>query len=455
MDYAQIIKVQADYFKTNVTKNIDFRVAQLKKLKSLLKSREQNLYNAIYTDFKKSEFDTYATELSFIYQQIDEAVKKLPAWSKRKRVATNIINLPGHSYIIPEPLGVCLVIGAWNYPYMLSLLPLVSAMAAGNTVILKPSEIPAATSAEMASVINENFDPGYIFAAEGGAEETTELLKQKFDKIFFTGSTAVGKIVYEAAAKNLTPVTLELGGKSPAIVTRNSNLKDSAKRIAWSKFLNAGQTCIAPDYLLIDEHVKDEFLSFMKNYIRQFDYAFDNNNYVQIINERNFNRLLRLMVDHQIYCGGESDLQKRYFAPTILTGITFEDHIMSEEIFGPILPVITYSDLEDALTKINSGPKPLACYIFTNDHSVRDKLLNELSFGGGAINDTMMQISNHHLPFGGVGDSGMGNYHSKAGFASFSHYKGIIDKPFWFEPNLKYPPYTNRKLKWLKWLMSR
>ncbi|MFZ1676234.1 MAG: aldehyde dehydrogenase [Saprospiraceae bacterium] len=455
MNYHERLQAQRHFFHTHETKNIGFRIEQLKKLKSILHLCEPFLYDAIYSDFKKSEFDTYATELSFVYHEIDEAIDHLPEWSKRKRAKTNIINLPGHSYIIPEPLGVCLIIGAWNYPYMLSLLPLISAIAAGNTVILKPSEIPSATSAVMGEIINVNFDPGYLFVVEGGIAETTELLNNKFDKIFFTGSTSVGKIVYQAAAKNLTPVTLELGGKSPAIITKNCNLKDSAKRIVWSKFLNAGQTCIAPDYILIDESVKDTFLNHAADYIRFFDYSFEHGNYVQIINEKNFNRLMGLMDKSKIYFGGESDLQKRYIAPTILTDITFEDPIMDEEIFGPLLPVISYTDLDEAIHKVNARPKPLACYIFTHDHEVRDKLLSEISFGGGAVNDTVMQISNHHLPFGGVGDSGMGTYHSQAGFAAFSHFKGIIDKPFWFEPNLKYPPYTKTKLSLLKWLMRR
>ncbi len=454
MDYAKIVKAQADYFKSNATKNIDFRIEQLKKLKSILRKEESLLYKAIYDDFKKSEFDTYASELSFVYREIDEAIKKLPKWSRRKLAVTNIINLPSLNYIIPEPLGTCLVMGAWNYPYMLSLIPLISAMSAGNTVILKPSEIPASTSAAMAKLINENFDPNYIMVIEGGINETTELLNQKFDKIFFTGSTSVGKIVYQAAAKNLTPVTLELGGKSPAIITKGSNLKDSAKRIVWAKFLNAGQTCIAPDYILIDESMKDTFLRHAIDYIRLFDYSFEHDNYVQIINERNFNRLIGLMDKNKIYFGGESDMQKRYIAPTIFTDITFDDPIMQVEIFGPLLPVISYTDLSKAIHDVNAKPKPLACYIFTEDHKVRDRLLREISFGSGAVNDTVMQISNHHLPFGGVGESGMGNYHSKAGFASFTHYKGIIDKPFWFELDLKYPPYSKSKLSWIKRIMK-
>ena len=453
MNYKDIIRQQTDYFNTNQTKDINFRIELLKKIKSVIKSHEKALYEAIYKDFKKSEFETYATELGLIYHDIDEAVKKLPQWAYRKIVPTNIINLPGHSYIISEPLGVCLVIGAWNYPYQLSLSPLVAAVAAGNTVVLKPSEIPAATSAAMAQMINENFPPELMVVVEGGVAETTALLEEKFDKIFFTGSTAVGSIVYQAAARHLTPVTLELGGKSPAIVTRNSNLKDAAKRIIWAKFLNAGQTCIAPDYILVDEAVKDALLIHLKDYILKFDYSFENKNYVQIINEQNFHRLTALIDEKKIYWGGETDILKRFIAPTILTDVTFDDKVMADEIFGPILPVIAYSDLNDALLKVKLRPKPVSCYIFTNEKSVKNKILSEISFGGGAVNDTIMHISNSNLPFGGVGSNGMGSYHGEAGFRTFSHFKSILDKPFWLEPNLKYPPYSIKKLKWIKWFM--
>ena len=454
MNYQEIIKKQTDYFNSNQTKDIGFRIEQLKKLKLVIKSREKVLYEAIYNDFKKSEFDTYSTELSFIYHEVDEFIKKLPRWAKQKRVKTNLVNLPARSYIIPEPFGVCLIIGAWNYPYQLSLVPLVSAIASGNTVILKPSEIPSATSAVLAKLINENFPSELMMVVEGGISETAALLDQKLDKIFFTGSTQVGKIVYQAAAKNLTPVTLELGGKSPVIVTRSCNLKDSAKRIVWAKFLNSGQTCIAPDYVLVDEMVKNEFLLQLKDYIKKFDYSFDNNNYVQIINERNFHRLTELIDEQKIYYGGKTDLQKRYIAPTLLTDVTFSDKVMADEIFGPILPVISYSDINEAIVKIKSRPKPLACYIFTNDKEIKNKLLKEISFGGGAVNDAIMHISNNNLPFGGIGNSGIGSYHGKAGFITFSHFKSILEKPFWLEPNLKYPPYTKKKFLWIRRIMG-
>ena len=455
MNYEEILKDQRNYFNSNQTKAIEFRIEQLRKLKNLIKNQESVFCEAIYKDFKKSEFDTWTTELNLIYHEIEESVQKLPKWSRRKRARSNLLNLPAQSYIIPEPLGTCLIIGAWNYPLQLTFVPIVAAIAAGNTVILKPSEISSATSAAIAQLINENFPSEFMFVVEGGIPETTLLLELKFDKIFFTGSTRVGKIVYQAAAKNLTPVTLELGGKSPAIVTGNSNLKVTAKRLVWAKFLNSGQTCIAPDYVLVDESVKIELLEQLKVYISKFNYSFEDNNYVQIIDEKNFHRLAGLIDPAKTYFGGESNLQKRYIAPTLLTDITFDDKVMKEEIFGPILPVISYSDLEDAIEKIKSRPKPLACYIFTSDNAIRSRLLGEISFGGGAVNDAVMQISNSNLPFGGVGSSGTGSYHGEAGFVTFSHFKSILDKPFWLEPNLKYPPYSDLKLSWIKKLFGR
>ncbi len=454
MNYAEIIQKQRDYFNSGQTRDIGLRLETLKKLDRVLRLHEPDLYSAIHADFRKSQFDTYANELGLVYHEIHTCIKKVSRWARRKRVPTNLFNLPGRSYIIPEPLGVCLVIGPWNYPYQLSLLPVVSAIAAGNTVLLKPSEIPSASSAAMAKMINENFPPGLIQVIEGGIPETTALLEQKFDKIFFTGSTAVGKIIYQAAAKHLTPVTLELGGKSPAIVTRNANLKFAAKRIIWGKFLNSGQSCIAPDYILAEESVREELLRHFRDYILKYDYALDHDNYVQIINERNFHRLTALLDASKIYHGGKTDFGQRYIEPTLLHQVTFEDKVMEEEIFGPLLPVLSYTDLDAALSMIKSRPKPLACYIFTNDHALRRKILHTLSFGGGTINDTMMHISNNHLPFGGVGESGIGSYHGKTGFDAFSHQKGIIEKPIWGETCLKYPPYNQSKLAWLRRLLG-
>lgn len=452
MNYAELVKKQNEFFNANHTKSISFRIEQLKKLKAIIQREESSLYKAIYTDFKKSESDTYATELSFIYDEIDLAIKKVPSWSRYKRVGSNMLTLPSKSYLVPEPLGTCLVIGAWNYPYNISLVPMIAAMAAGNTVVLKPSEIPSATSAMMARLINENFPPEYIHVVEGGIPETTALLEQKFDKIFFTGSTTVGRIVYQAAARHLIPVTLEMGGKSPAIVTKSTNIKAAAKRIVFGKFLNSGQTCIAPDYVLVDKAVQDEFLGYVKDYIRKFDYSFANGNYIQIINEENFLRLTGLIALQKVYVGGDSDTSSRYIAPTILTDVSFDDPVMQQEIFGPVLAVLSYTHLDDAIAGIKTKPKPLSLYLFTHEKAIKQKVLSEISFGGGAINHTLWQFANANLPFGGVGESGIGNYHGRAGFDTFSHYKSVLEKPFWLEPNLVYPPNTPTKMKWIRWL---
>jgi len=449
-----LVSQQRTFFNTEITKNIPFRLEQLERLEDMLRDNEPALYKAIYNDFKKSEFDTFTSELSLVYHDIKDAKRNLKKWAGRKKVHTNLLNFPASSYIIPEPLGVCLVIGAWNYPYQLSLAPVVAAIAAGNTVILKPSEVPSATSAVMAKLINAAFEADFFTVVEGGIPETTELLEQEFDKIFFTGSTKVGKIVYQAAAKHLTPVALELGGKSPAFVTKDANLKMTVKRMVWAKFLNAGQTCIAPDYVLVDSEIEVEFLKLLASEIEEQKFAFSNNNYVQIINDDNFRRLSSLIEDSKIYYGGKKDAAERYIEPTVLHNIDFDDAIMQEEIFGPLLPVLSYSNLQEAIDTVKSLPKPLSCYIFTESNSVKQKIYIELSFGGGAINDAVMHITNPKLPFGGVGHSGMGAYHGEAGFKTFTHYKSILDKPTWLEFPLKYSPHTANQLKWLKRILK-
>lgn len=449
-----IIDKQRNFFNSNATKNVDFRIKQLKKLDLLLKSNEKRLYSAIYQDYKKSEFDTYTTELALVYHEISEAIKKVKRWSKWKRARTNFVNFPAKSYVIPEPLGVSLVIGAWNYPYQLSLAPAVAAIAAGCTIVLKPSELPLNTSAVMAKIINENFDNEYFMVVEGGVEETTDLLNQKFDKIFFTGSVPVGRIVYQAASKNLTPVTLELGGKSPAIITQDCNLEMSVKRIIWAKYMNAGQTCIAPDYILVHQSIENDFLEKAKAEIERSKFSTVNGNYVQIINNKNFERLSALIDKDKVYYGGELNAEERQISPTILTGVSFNDSVMSDEIFGPILPVISYESIDTAIAAVKQRPKPLSCYVFTNDKKLRNKILREISFGGGAVNEAVMHISNPNLPFGGVGESGIGNYHGIAGFKAFSHYKSVLDKPNWLELNLKYFPHSLYKLKLIKLIMK-
>ena len=456
MNYNKLLSDQKDFFLSNKTKDISFRIEQLRKFKSVLKDNEKNLLDAIYEDFGKSEFETHVTELSVIYGEINVAIRNVKKWSRKKRVRVNIINFPAKSCIIPEPYGNTLIIGSWNYPYQISLAPIVSSLVAGNTVILKPSEIASKSSAIIAKLINKNFPSEYFAVVEGGVDIITELLSLKFDKIFFTGSSRVGKIVYQAAAKHLTPVTLEMGGKSPTFVFPDCNINISARRIVWGKFLNAGQSCVAPDYILVHKSIEKEFLAALEKYIVKFFGDRDDigDNYVRIINDANFDRLTNLIDKDKVYCGAKVNRENKFIGPTVLHNVSFDDEVMKEEIFGPILPVIGFENLDDIIMKVKNRPKPLSCYIYSKSKKTYRKILNEISFGGGAINDSVMHFANGNLPFGGVGSSGMGSYHHEAGFKSFSHFKSILNKSFWFEPKLKYYPYSKRKLKIIKNLIK-
>lgn len=453
MNYADILEKQRIFFNSQKTKNLKFRKMYLEKLRELILKNEEVMYDAIYADFGKSRFDTFTTEISFVLKDIDYYLKNLNTLARPKKVRTNLANQFGSSKIYSDPLGCTLVIGAWNYPYQLSLSPMIAAIAAGNTCILKPSEIAENTMKMMAKLINENFPPEYVHVIEGGVEETTEILKLKFDKIFFTGSTKVGKIVYEAAAKNLTPVTLELGGKSPVIVSASADFEVAAKRIIWGKFLNGGQTCVAPDYILVDAKVKDSFLDSLKSYIQKFNYQPDSKEYTKIINDKNFERLTKLIEPEKVFFGGNFDKETRYIEPTILTNVYWSDAVMQEEIFGPILPVLTFQNFNEALLQINDHEKPLSAYLFTDNSEEKESFVSKISFGGGCINDVIMHLSNDYLPFGGVGNSGIGNYHGKFGFETFSHQKSILDRATWGEPDFKYPPYTDKKMTWIKKLL--
>lgn len=453
MNYADILQQQKTFFNSHATKDLDFRKAQLQKLKKVVKSNEKLLYDAIYQDFGKSEFETFGTEISFIYKDIDYYLKNLKSFAKPKSVLTNIVNQMGSSKIVFEPLGNCLVIGAWNYPYQLTLTPVIAAIAAGNTCMIKPSELPENTMKAMAKLINENFDPQFLYVVEGGVEETTAILKLRFDKIFFTGSPRVGKIVYKAAAEHLTPVTLELGGKSPSFVTEKADLQIAAKRIVWGKFINAGQTCVAPDYLYVAENIKAKFLKVLIEEIKKRNYTDNVDHYCKIINERNFDRLEKMIDREKVVFGGETNREKRYISPTVLDHVTWDDAVMQEEIFGPILPILTYKNLETAMQTVVEGEKPLSAYLFSNDAKEQELFTEKLSFGGGCINDTLMHLSNDRLPFGGVGNSGIGHYHGKFGFIAFSHQKAILKKSNYLEPELKYPPYSDAKLNILKKLL--
>jgi len=451
-----ILEKQSAFFASNQSKNTQFRIEQLKKLIRVLKANEQLLNEAVYKDFKKSAFETYETELAIIYSEIKIAIRKLSHWAKMKSVGSGLSNFPGKSYIISEPYGNVLVIGAWNYPYHLSILPAVSALAAGNTVIIKPSELSLNASQAMAKIINENFDEGILHVIEGGVEETTTLLKHSFDFIFYTGGEVVGKIIMKAASENLTPLALELGGKSPTIIEKDANIKMAAKRIVWGKFLNGGQTCVAPDYLLVDQSIKEKLIDEIRNQIKLIhgENPLFSEAFVRIINPRHFQRLISLLDKEKIVIGGNTCENELYIEPTVLDNVSFDDKVMQEEIFGPILPIITYENLDWAIAQIKSRPKPLALYLFSNTAKVQQKVLQEVSFGGGTINDVIMHLANDKLPFGGVGSSGMGNYHGKYGFTTFSHQKAIIKKTNWFEPWFKYPPYTKGKLELIRKILG-
>lgn len=443
---------QQSFFEQGITRSIAYRIQQLQKLKKLLKENENKFINAIYHDFKKSSFDTISTELNLLHSDIDEAIAHIGKWTSIQPKKTNLINFPGRSYVIPEPLGVCLIIGAWNYPYLLSFAPAIAAIAAGCCVVLKPSEIPVKSSTVIASLVNDNFDSGFFTVVEGGESTAKSLTELPFDKIFFTGSVAVGKLVYQAAAKNLVPVTLELGGKSPAILDETCHLNMSVKRLIWAKYLNAGQTCIAPDYALVHSSIYKQALDQMIKEIQAQHYAIENGNYVQIINEKNYHRLCKLIETDKLAYGGICNPNNRTISPSILSMVTMNHTCMQDEIFGPILPLISYDTLEEAIALIKMNPKPLACYVFTESKKTKKKILEEVSFGGGAVNDALMHISNRYLPFGGVGYSGIGSYHGESGFRTFSHYKSVLDKPTWLELGLKYFPRTPLKLKVIRFI---
>jgi aldehyde dehydrogenase (NAD+) len=453
MSMEEVFNQQQQLFASQKTKNLDFRRTQLAKLMQLIEQYEKDCYSAIEQDFGKSGFETFLTEITIIKKDIKYYAKHLKRLASPQKVKTNLLNLPGSSSIYKEPLGVVLVIGAWNYPFQLSISPAVAALAAGNCCIIKPSELPANTMKVLAKMINANFDASILHVVEGGVEVTSQLLQLKFDKIFFTGSPKVGKIVYEAAAKQLIPVTLELGGKSPVIVTQNSNVAIAAKRIVWAKFLNAGQTCVAPDYVMVHQSQREKLIFKLKEYIAKFEYSHNSDNYTRIINKKNFDRLADLLKGQKIIEGGIMDAAHLYISPTLVSTEDWHSALMQDEIFGPILPILTYENYEETLALIASKEKPLSAYLFSDDKLEQEKFLNNLSFGGGCINDLIVHLANENLPFGGVGQSGFGSYHGEEGFYTFSHRKSILHRKTWGEPDLKYPPYNEGKKKWIKRLL--
>ncbi len=436
------------YFNSGNTQSYAFRKEQLNRLKSSILKHEQDLYDALYTDLKKSPEEVWVTETGMVISELNTAIKKLGKWMRPKRVSTNLLNLPSRSRILSEPLGVVLIIAPWNYPFQLLINPLIGAIAAGNCVVLKPSEFAPATDAVMKKIIEETFSKGYILYQQGdGAVVIPEMMNNfAFDHVFYTGSTAVGKIIYKMAAERLTPVTLELGGKSPCVVESDANIKVAARRIAMTKFSNAGQMCVAPDYVLVHESVKEKFVGAMKESIEKFfsSKPEESYNYGKIINEKQFDRLSNYLQQGKVVHGGRTGKEKLFIEPTLLTDVSLNADVMKDEIFGPILPIFSFNEKEEALKIIQQHPNPLSFYIYTSDSKKENDWLKAVPAGGSCVNNSSWHLTNHNLPFGGRGFSGMGNYHGQFSFDTFSHKKAVMKTPTWFDPNIKYPPFKGK-----------
>ncbi|HUR12052.1 MAG TPA: aldehyde dehydrogenase [Flavitalea sp.] len=436
------------YYDSGITKTLAFRKEQLQKLKATILRYEKDIAAVLYEDLKKSPEETWVTETGFLLSEIRAILNDLRLWMKPERVPTNLLNLPSSSYIIREPLGVVLIIGPWNYPLQLLFAPLAGAIAAGNCVVLKASEFATATAKLMEKLIAEIFAPEYIlFDRSDGASVIPAMMKSfRFDHVFYTGSTQVGKIIYQLAAEKLVPVTLELGGKSPCVIEEDADLEVAARRIGMTKFSNAGQMCVAPDYVLVNNKIKGRFVTALINVIRQFftDDPSMSDNFGKIIHQKHFNRLIGFLKESKILSGGKFNEKTLHLEPTIVGDISLDSSLMKEEIFGPILPVIGFDTHEQAKAIINKNPDPLAFYVFTSDRQKEKKWIEEVSFGGGCINNASWHLTNHHLPFGGRGNSGIGSYHGKASFEIFSHRKSIMKTPTWFDPSIKYPPFKGK-----------
>ncbi|HYA85813.1 MAG TPA: aldehyde dehydrogenase [Nitrospirota bacterium] len=453
MDKPQIIKLINDhrrYFAGGKTRDLSFRIDKLRILREAVVENEQEIFDALKADLHKPAFEAYGGDTAIVVNEIDYAMKHLACWAKPKKVRTPFAYFPGKSYTLSEPYGVTLIVGPWNFPVQLMLAPLVGAIAAGNCALLKPSIAAPRISRLLTNIIGGIFEPAFVSIMEGGAETARMLLEERFDHIFFTGGTAVGRLVMIAAAEHLTPITLELGGKNPCIVDADTHLDYTARRIIWGKFFNAGQSCVAVDYLLVQKRVKQPLLDKMVDCIYQF-YGSDplqSPDFCRIIDDAHFTRLEGLLGKGTIVTGGRTERASRYIAPTIIDGILGHEPIMQEEIFGPLLPVIEYDDLSQAIAFVNKMPKPLALYFFSRNKGLQDRMLRETAAGGGCINDTVIHETTL-LPFGGVGPSGIGKYHGKASFDAFSHERGIIKSGFLFDIPLRYPPYK-KHLKWLR-----
>jgi len=446
-----------NFFGSGETKSYPFRKEQLQKLKNAVLKHEQDLYDALYTDLKKNKEEAWVTEIGFLIAEINAALKNLRSWMKPVQAKTNLVNFPSSSFVLHEPLGVVLIIGPWNYPLQLLFTPLVGAIAAGNCAVLKSSEFAPATSHIMKQIIKEAFPKEYVLFVEGDGREVISQMMNDFvfDHIFYTGGTEVGKIIYQMAAKNLVPVTLELGGKSPCLVESDANIKVAARRIVVTKFSNAGQMCVTPDYVLVNASMKDKLIEELKKCIQQF-YSEDPStdyNYGKIINQKQFKRIVNYLKEGNIIYGGKYDESKLYIEPTLIHNVSLESPLMQEEIFGPILPIISFETKQDALNIISQNKNPLSCFVFTESKANEKFWLQHVAFGGGCINNASWHLTNHYLPFGGRGFSGIGNYHGRYSFETFSHKKAIMKTPTWFDPVIKYPPFKG-KLKLFKWIVK-
>lgn len=452
MNINEIVETQRQFYKTNQTKDIKYRKDTLKKMRDWIKINESQIITALKADLNKDAVEGYMCEIGLTLSELNYQLKHISRWARKKYALTPLAQFWGTSFESYEPYGVTLVMSPWNYPFMLSLEPAIGAIAAGNCVVIKPSAYAPNVSHVIYKMINETCDSKHVCVVEGGRNENTQLLEQRFDYIFFTGSVNVGKLVMEKASRHLTPVTLELGGKSPCIVDDRKNLKLAAKRVAFGKFLNAGQTCVCPDYVLIKHELKNSFIKYIEEYIKEFfgDRPLNNDQLVKIINKKHFDRLNALLENQTIAYGGYSDENTLKIEPTVVDNIQEDNLLMQEEIFGPILPVMTYENIDEAIEYVNNHEKPLAFYIFSSSKAIQNKLLNSCSFGGGCINDTIIHLASSRLGFGGVGHSGMGEYHGKKSFETFSHTRSIVKKATWIDLPMRYYPYTKFKEKLIR-----
>lgn len=449
MEISSIVKKQRKYFNSGATLSYAARMDALKRLKWALDKYETELEKALYQDLHKSKMESLMAEIALTKAELNYCMKHLAAWMRQEHVKSSLANFHSKAFSVADPYGVVLVMAPWNYPVMLCLEPLINAIAAGNCVILKPSAYAPATSAVLANMLSACFSSEYVTVVEGGRKENAELLEQRFDYIFFTGGVTVGRLVLEKAARYLTPVTLELGGKSPCIVDKTANIAVAARRIVFGKLLNSGQTCVAPDYLLAAPEIKDELVAAMKQEIQNMlgSHPLENEEYPRIVNAKHYDRIMGLLKGELVACGGYGNAKTLQIAPTILEGVTLDSPVMKEEIFGPILPIMTFESREELLSIIHHFEKPLACYLFTRDKTMEQWALRHISFGGGCINDTIVHLATSEMGFGGVGYSGMGSYHGKQGFETFSHRKSVLKKYNWIDLPMRYHPYSDLKEK--------